>query len=157
MLFNELKSNGQNVIFIDGDEVRKTLCSDLGFSDMDRMENIRRVASVARIVNNSGCCAICCFVSPSISIRELARSIIGGQNFVEIFIDTPVQECINRDPKGMYKRALNGQINDFTGVNAPFEVPVKPDIHILNNRPLNESFDLLMDQVRKFLPKTDLG
>lgn len=147
-LLNTLKDQGIYSILIDGDEVRKTLCSDLGFSERDRYENIRRVASMAKLLNDAGYNTICCFVSPSNELRELARTIIGRKNFIEIFIDTPLDECIKRDIKGLYKKAINNQIPEFTGISAPYQIPIKPDI-IINNEQLSieDSGKVLMGKV----------
>ena len=113
-------------VLIDGDIFREQFCSDLGFSINDRHENIRRAASMARLVNDSGVIAICSFVSPTRSIRELAASIIGLNSYLEVFVDAPVSVCIERDPKGLYLKARTGIIKEFTGVSSPYDVPHNP-------------------------------
>ncbi len=113
---------------LDGDNVRHRLNKDLGFSHQDRTENIRRIAEVARLMNDAGLIVITAFISPYRDDRNLARQIIGAENFVEVFVSTPIETCEARDPKGMYKRARAGEIIEFTGVNAPYEPPVSPDL-----------------------------
>jgi len=115
---------------LDGDNVRHGLNKDLGFSHQDRTENIRRIAEVARLMNNAGLIVITAFISPYRDDRQLAREIIGAENFVEVYVSTPIGTCEARDPKGMYKRARAGQIFGFTGVNDPYESPGAPDLTI---------------------------
>lgn len=143
-----------NVILLDGDEVRKSICSDLGFSENDRSENIRRVAAIAKLMNDQGFVVICCFVSPLISIREMAKQIIGEDRFCEVFVDAKVETCNKRDVKGLYKKANSGIIKDLTGVSAPYENPVSPTIHI-NTDALNidQSLQLLYKGVLNFVSK----
>jgi len=102
----------------------------LGFSDEDRTENIRRIAEVSKLFLNCGVITINCFVSPTIKIRKQAQQIIGENDFIEVFINTPLDVCEQRDPKGLYKKARNGEIKDFTGVSALFEEPTSPSIEI---------------------------
>lgn len=113
---------------LDGDNVRHGLNRDLGFSHQDRTENIRRIAEVARLMNDAGLIVITAFISPYRDDRQLAREIVGAENFVEVYLNTPIETCEVRDPKGLYKRARAGQILGFTGVNAPYEPPVSPDM-----------------------------
>jgi adenylylsulfate kinase len=143
-------------VLIDGDEVRKTICSDLGFSDEDRKENIRRVATMAKQLNDSGKHAICCFVSPTNEIRDIARTIIGKNNFFEIFVDASLEVCEARDIKGLYKKARLGLIPDFTGVCSPFEKPSNPDFHIRTDKhSVEESSRLLIAAVLERISKTE--
>ncbi|UCG27631.1 MAG: adenylyl-sulfate kinase [Bacteroidales bacterium] len=130
----ELKKLGYRSRLIDGDEIRKGLCRDLGFSEADRKENIRRIAEVAKMFMNSELIPVCCFISPTRSIRELAKEIIGAEHFVEVFMDAPLEICENRDPKNLYKKARKGEIPDFTGIDAPYEAPENPDIVIHSDR-----------------------
>lgn len=130
-LEEELNVKGFFSVVLDGDNVRTGINNNLGFSNEDRKENIRRIAEVAKLFLQNGVIVICCFVSPTEEIRSLARTIIGEKDFVEIFINTPIEECEKRDVKGLYAKARKGEINDFTGVNAPFEIPAKPDLEIL--------------------------
>ncbi len=127
----ELHAKGFFSVVMDGDNVRTGINNNLGFSDEDRKENIRRIAEVAKLYLQNGVIVICCFVSPTEEIRNLARIIIGGKDFLEIYINTSVSECEKRDVKGLYAKARKGEINDFTGVNAPFEIPAKPDLEVL--------------------------
>jgi len=142
------------VTMIDGDEIRNNICSDLGFSDEDRKENIRRAALLAKSINSNGEHAICCFVSPTNEIRDIARNIIGSDNFVEVFIDSSVNVCEQRDLKGLYKKAREGIINDLTGIGAPYEPPLKPDLQIKTDTlTINQSFLCLFDGVMKIITK----
>lgn len=121
---------GRYAVVLDGDNVRTGINSNLGFSEADRTENIRRIAEVAKLFVQNGAVVICCFVSPTIVLREQARSIIGADDFVEVFIDTPLEECERRDVKGLYAKARAGEVKDFTGISAPFEAPAAPAIRI---------------------------
>lgn len=115
---------------LDGDNIRAGINSNLGFSDEDRMENIRRIAEISKLFVDCGIITINCFVSPTIAIREQARSIIGSRDFCEIYVNTPIEICEARDVKGLYAKARKGEIQDFTGVSAPFEAPLGPDFEI---------------------------
>jgi|AntAceMinimDraft_1070359.scaffolds.fasta_scaffold22184_1 adenylyl-sulfate kinase len=119
---------GHACYVLDGDNVRHSLNKDLGFSHQDRTENIRRIAEVSRLMNDAGLIVITAFISPYLDDRELAKQIISTENFVEIYVNTPIEVCEARDPKSMYKRARAGEISGFTGVNAPYEPPVAPDL-----------------------------
>lgn len=125
-----LHSKGFFSVVLDGDNVRTGINNNLGFSDADRQENIRRIAEVAKLFVSNGTIVICSFVSPAEAMRSLAKNIIGETDFVEIFVNTPIEECEKRDVKGLYAKARAGEIKDFTGVNAPFEIPVNPDLEI---------------------------
>ncbi|MEO8734303.1 MAG: adenylyl-sulfate kinase, partial [Flavobacteriales bacterium] len=104
--------------------------SDLGFSETDRTENIRRIAEIAKLFVQNGAVVICTFVSPTIAIRKQARTIIGDKDFLEVFVDTPVEECERRDVKGLYAKARRGEIKDFTGISSPFEAPPAPSLRL---------------------------
>jgi adenylylsulfate kinase len=125
----ELRSANRQAIVLDGDTVREGLCSDLGFSDADRIENVRRLAHVARLFQREGYTVVVATISPLEQQRELARTII-GPSFLEVFIATPLATCQQRDPKGMYAKARNGQLPAFTGVSAEYQAPVEPDLVI---------------------------
>ena len=125
-----LHERGLYAVVLDGDNVRTGINSNLGFSDADRTENIRRIAEVAKLFVQNGAVVICCFVSPTIAIREQARGIIGAADFIEVFIDTPLEECERRDVKGLYAKARAGEVKDFTGISAPFEAPPSPEVRI---------------------------
>jgi adenylylsulfate kinase len=151
-----LDNKGIPSILIDGDEVRKTICKDLGFSDDDRKENIRRVAVMAKQINDSGKHAICCFVSPTKEIRAIARQIIGSNNFFEVFINASIDVCEERDIKGNYKKARLGLIPDFTGINALYENPNNPDLIIPTDiYSIEESSKLLIETVLKRINKVE--
>jgi adenylylsulfate kinase len=123
-----LHAEGIHSMVLDGDNVRTGINSNLGFSEADRTENVRRIAEVTKLFVGNGTVTICCFVSPTIAIREQAKAIIGATDFVEVFIDTPLEECERRDVKGLYAKARAGEVKDFTGISAPFEAPVQADI-----------------------------
>ncbi len=125
-----LHSEGRLTQVLDGDNVRTGINSNLGFTEADRTENIRRIAEVAKLFSNCGIITICCFVSPTIAMRQQARDIIGEDDFIEIFINTPFEVCEQRDVKGLYKKARAGEIKNFTGLDAPFEPPVQDFIDV---------------------------
>ena len=130
-LERELHERGRFCTVLDGDNVRTGINNNLGFSDADRMENIRRIAEVAKLFVQQGVVVVCCFVSPTIAIRDQAKAIIGVNDFVEVFIDTPLEVCEQRDVKGLYAKARAGEVKDFTGISAPFEAPPSPSIRIV--------------------------
>lgn len=115
---------------LDGDNVRKGICNDLSFSDEDRSENIRRIAEVSSLMLDAGLIVFACFVSPFKKDRELVKSIVGTENFIEIYVSTPISECEKRDVKGLYSKARKGEIANFTGISSRYEVPENPDITI---------------------------
>jgi adenylyl-sulfate kinase len=127
---DELQTQGRRTYVLDGDELRSGLCSDLGFSLEDRAENVRRAAEVARVLFAADLTVLCTLISPLEIDRSAARSIVGGDDFLEVYVQTPIEECIARDPKGLYRRALNGEIPDFTGISSPYEVPLNPELVI---------------------------
>ena len=125
---SKLNAAGVHTIMLDGDNIRHGLNKDLGFSQADRLENIRRVAEVARLMADAGLIVLCSFISPFREERRLARDIAAGGEFIEVFVDTPIETCIARDTKGLYKRALAGEIKNFTGVDQAYEPPEAPDV-----------------------------
>ncbi|MEA3352942.1 MAG: adenylyl-sulfate kinase [Campylobacterota bacterium] len=129
VLFN----NGNFTYLLDGDNVRHGLNKDLGFDDKSRVENIRRVGEVAKLFVDSGLIVLTAFISPFKSDRELVSQLVDDGEFIEVFIDTPLEVCESRDPKGLYKKARAGEIKDFTGIDSPYEKPDKPAIHIKND------------------------
>lgn len=129
-LERQLHERGRFAVVLDGDNVRTGINNNLGFSEADRTENIRRIAEVAKLFVQNGAVVICCFVSPTIAIREQAKAIIGSDDFHEVFIDTPLDVCEARDVKGLYAKARTGEVKDFTGISAPFEAPTAPAIRI---------------------------
>ncbi|MBK9193551.1 MAG: adenylyl-sulfate kinase [Flavobacteriales bacterium] len=129
-LEKQLHAAGRLTTVLDGDNVRTGINNNLGFSEADRSENIRRIAEVAKLFVQQGIVTICCFVSPTMAIRQLAEDIIGEQDFVEVFVDTPLEVCEQRDVKGLYAKARAGEVKDFTGISAPFEAPASPAIRL---------------------------
>ena len=129
-----LYNNGNFTYLLDGDNVRHGLNRDLGFDDASRIENIRRVGEVAKLFVDSGQIVLTAFISPFVADRELVRSLVEKDEFIEVFIDTPLEVCEGRDPKGLYKKARAGEIKDFTGIDSPYESPKSADIHILNDK-----------------------
>ena len=113
-------------VVLDGDKIRTGLCKGLGFSKEDRIENIRRIAEVAKLFNQAGVVVIAALIAPYEEQRQLAKDIIGTENYVEVYISTPLEECERRDPKGLYLKARTGELAYFTGVSAPYEVPLSP-------------------------------
>jgi bifunctional enzyme CysN/CysC len=125
-----LAQSGKHTYALDGDNLRSGLNRDLGFTDADRVENLRRVSEVAKLMVDAGLIVTCTFISPFISERQKAREIIGGEHFLEIFVDASLERCIERDPKGLYRKALDGKIKNFTGFDSPYEAPDAPDIRL---------------------------
>ncbi len=129
-LERELVARGYVCRILDGDNIRSGINKNLGFSPEDREENIRRIAEVGKLFVDSGIITISAFISPTNDVRNLAREIIGDDNFMEIYVSTPIEECERRDVKGLYKKARAGVIKEFTGVSQPFEAPSHPAISI---------------------------
>jgi len=125
-----LHDEGRYCVVLDGDNVRTGINNNLGFSEADRTENVRRIAEVAKLFAHNGAVVICCFVSPTIAIRAQAKEIIGADDFIEVFVDTPLALCEQRDVKGLYAKARSGELKDFTGISAPFESPTAPDLRL---------------------------
>lgn len=115
---------------LDGDNVRHGLCRDLGFSDADRQENIRRVGEVAKLMADAGLITLAAFISPFRADRRIVRDILPEGQFIEVFVDAPLGVCKERDPKGLYAKAERGEIKQFTGIDSPYEIPEKPEVHI---------------------------
>jgi bifunctional enzyme CysN/CysC len=126
----DLQRRGNHAYVLDGDNIRRGLNCDLGFTDADRVENVRRVAEVARLMVDAGLIVIVAFISPFASGREMARSLIGEHAFFEVFIDAPLEVTEARDPKGLYRRARAGELANFTGIDSPYEPPQAPDLHL---------------------------
>ena len=125
-----LIERGAFAYVLDGDNIRHGLNSDLGFSPEDRVENIRRIGEVARLFADSGALVVSAFISPYREDRDRVRSLLGPGEFVEVFVDTPLEVCEARDPKGLYKKARAGEISNFTGLDAPYEAPEHPEVHL---------------------------
>lgn len=147
-LERKLFDMGRFAQILDGDNIRSGINSNLGFSPADRMENIRRVAEISKLYLNSGIICINCFISPKSEMRELARNIIGREDFTEVFIDTPLDVCEKRDPKGLYRKARAGLIPHFTGIDDEYEPPLNPDIVInANLLSVQEAVDKILAEI----------
>lgn len=125
-----LTKDGRLVYVLDGDNVRHGLCSDLGFSDEDRTENIRRIGHVAQILADAGAIVLTAFISPFRADRQKVREVVGENEFLEVFVDAPIEVCESRDPKGLYKKARAGDIPEFTGISSPYEPPEQPALQL---------------------------
>ncbi|MCY1520425.1 Bifunctional enzyme CysN/CysC [compost metagenome] len=134
LLETRLYARGNHTYLLDGDNVRHGLNRDLGFTDADRVENIRRVAEVGKLFVDAGLIVLTAFISPFQAEREMARRLLGEGEFIEIFIDTPLEVAEERDPKGLYRKVRRGELKNFTGIDSPYEAPVAPDIHIQTTR-----------------------
>ncbi|MBQ2459959.1 MAG: adenylyl-sulfate kinase [Bacteroidaceae bacterium] len=130
----ELHSRGILCRILDGDNIRAGINNNLGFSADDRRENIRRIAEVGRLFVQTGIVTLACFVSPTEELRQMAAEIVGREDFLEVYVSTPLEECERRDVKGLYARARRGEVKDFTGVSAPFEAPREPALSIDTSR-----------------------
>jgi bifunctional enzyme CysN/CysC len=139
-----LHADGKHTYILDGDNVRHGLNRDLGFTEADRVENIRRVSEVARLFVDAGLIVIVAFISPYRAEREFARSLFVPGEFIEIFIDTPLSECERRDVKGLYAKARRGELKNFTGVDSHYEPPQWPEIHL---RTVGNSAESCVDQI----------
>jgi adenylylsulfate kinase len=147
-LERKLFDEGKQVVLLDGDNIRTGINNNLGFSLEDRQENIRRIAEVAKLFVEQGIICLVSFISPTRAMRAMSKSIIGENDFVEIFIDTPIEECEARDVKGLYKKARAGEIKDFTGIHSPYEAPLNPDVHLMTEgKSIEESLDELQKVV----------
>jgi bifunctional enzyme CysN/CysC len=133
-LEHTLNKMGIHTYLLDGDNVRHGLCKDLGFSDKDRVENIRRIGEVAKLFSDAGIVVITAFISPFKNDREMVRAILPQGEFVEVFVDAPLTVCEERDPKSLYKKARKGEIKSFTGIDSPYEAPELPEIHLQTDK-----------------------
>ena len=133
-LERHLFDDGRQVYVLDGDIVRTGLCQDLGFSPEDRAENIRRIGEVARIMANSGLCVIVAFISPFRADRDKVRDSMPKGCFIEVYVNASLEVCQKRDAKGLYARAIRGEIADFTGISSPYEPPVSPEVELNTDR-----------------------
>ncbi|MNN54787.1 Adenylyl-sulfate kinase [compost metagenome] len=135
---------------LDGDNVRHGLNRDLGFTAADRVENIRRIGEVSKLMVDAGLVVISAFISPFRAERDLARSLVEEGEFVEIFVDTPLEVVEQRDPKGLYKKARKGELKNFTGIDSPYEVPESPEVHIDTTRlSAEDAVKLIVAQLRE--------
>ncbi|KKM19809.1 hypothetical protein LCGC14_1651840 [marine sediment metagenome] len=145
-LEQKLFEMGHHTYLLDGDNVRHGLNKDLGFSDRERVENIRRIGETAKLFTDAGLIVLSAFISPFRSDRQMVRSLVEKTEFVEIFMSTPLRVCENRDPKGLYKKARDGQIKNFTGIDSEYEVPVSPEITLnTDESDVNECVNNIID------------
>lgn len=152
-LERHLHEQGLLTQMLDGDNIRVGINNNLGFSEADRTENVRRISEVSKLFINCGVVALNCFVSPTKEMRQLAKDIIGAENFIEVYINASVDECEKRDVKGLYAKARAGEIKNFTGIDAPFEAPENPDIEINTAElTIDESIQKVLDYI---LPKIE--
>ncbi len=153
----ELYKRGVLCMILDGDNIRAGINSNLGFSVEDRTENIRRIAEVGKLFVQTGVVTLACFVSPTGTIRAMARDIIGEADFLEVYVSTPMEECERRDVKGLYARARRGEVKEFTGISSPFEAPEHPALSLDTSvLPLQESVRLIVDMVMLRTKKTEI-
>lgn len=156
-LERELHRRGFFCRILDGDNIRSGINNNLGFTEADRIENIRRIAEVAKLFIDTGVITIAAFISPNNEIREMAADIIGRENFLEVYVSTPLEECERRDVKGLYAKARKGEIKNFTGISAPFEEPLHPDLTLDTSvLSVKESADKLLELVSPHIFKMPL-
>lgn len=153
-LERELHKRGLLCRILDGDNIRSGINNNLGFTEADRIENIRRIAEVSKLFVDTGIITIAAFISPSNDIREMAANIIGKDDFLEVYVSTPIEECERRDVKGLYAKARRGEIKNFTGISAPFEAPAHPastlDTSALSlEESVNKLLELILPRIQK--------
>lgn len=137
---------------LDGDNVRSGINSNLGFTEADRKENIRRVSEIGKLMLDAGLVVCASFISPYIIDREGVKQIVGDDNFIEIYVNTSLEECERRDVKGLYKKARKGEIKDMTGISSPYEAPINPDLEIVtDHQSIEESVDKILDYLNSRL------
>lgn len=148
-----LHERGYHTFLLDGDNVRHGLCSDLGFSDDDRVENIRRVGEVCKLFADAGLIVMSAFISPFTSDRRMVRKLFPAGEFIEVFMDAPLETCESRDPKGLYKKARAGEIKHFTGIDSPYDVPSHPEIRLDTSQ---STVDECVDSLIAYLQEREL-
>ncbi len=148
-LAKTLSSGTNSVHILDGDELRTTICKDLGFSEADRKENVRRASEAAKKFINKGYTVIAALISPYSEDRQKVREMFEKGQFIEVYIDTPIEVCMQRDPKGLYAKAMNGDIKNFTGIDSPYQEPSNPEIRITtqSNSP-DQSIGIIIDYLK---------
>lgn len=144
-----LHQRGVSTYLLDGDNVRHGLCRDLGFTDDDRRENIRRVGEVAKLMVDAGLVVLTAFISPHRAERKMVQDLLGEGQFIEVFVDTPLATCEARDPKGLYKKARAGELRNFTGIDSAYEAPEAPDSHLDGEQLVTNLTDRLLDLLGK--------
>ena len=153
-LERELHKRGLLCRILDGDNIRSGINNNLGFTEADRIENIRRIAEVSKLFVDTGIITIAAFISPSNDIREMAANIIGKDDFLEVYVSTPIEECERRDVKGLYAKARRGEIKNFTGISAPFEAPAQPALTLDTSalsleESVNKLLELILPRIQK--------
>lgn len=153
-LERELHKRGLLCRILDGDNIRSGINNNLGFTEADRIENIRRIAEVSKLFVDTGIITIAAFISPSNDIREMAANIIGKDDFLEVYVSTPIEECERRDVKGLYAKARRGEIKNFTGISAPFEAPAHPALTLDTSalsleESVNKLLELILPRIQK--------
>ncbi len=153
-LERELHKRGLLCRILDGDNIRSGINNNLGFTEADRIENIRRIAEVSKLFVDTGIITIAAFISPSNDIREMAANIIGKDDFLEVYVSTPIEECERRDVKGLYAKACRGEIKNFTGISAPFEAPAHPALTLDTSalslkESVNKLLELILPRIQK--------
>lgn len=153
-LERELQKRGLLCRILDGDNIRSGINNNLGFSAEDRVENIRRIAEIGKLFVDTGIITLAAFISPNNDIREMAANIIGKEDFMEIYVSTPIEECERRDVKGLYAKARKGEIKNFTGISAPFEAPEHPALSLNTSKlsveeSVNKLLDLILPRVKR--------
>lgn len=153
-LERKLQKRGLLCRILDGDNIRSGINNNLGFSAEDRVENIRRIAEIGKLFVDTGIITLAAFISPNNNIREMAANIIGKEDFMEIYVSTPIEECERRDVKGLYAKARKGEIKNFTGISAPFEAPEHPALSLDTSKlsveeSVNKLLDLILPRVKR--------
>mgnify|MGYP001156668964 CR=1 FL=1 len=147
----KLAEMGCHTYLLDGDNIRHGLCRDLGFSSADRKENIRRIGEVARLMADAGLIVLSAFISPHREERQLVRDLLDDGEFLEVYVDTPLEECEKRDPKGLYKKARAGEIKEFTGIDSEYQAPLDPEIHLhAGDKTVEQLSDECLAVLKKF-------
>lgn len=147
---SKLLELNKHTYLLDGDNIRMGLNNGLTFSNEDRVENIRRIGEVSKLFVDSGLIVLTAFISPFKEDRNTVRKLVQDDEFIEVYIDTTLEVCESRDPKGLYKKARNGEIPNFTGISSPYEAPVNPEIHIINDKSdFNENIDKIISYLKK--------
>jgi adenylylsulfate kinase len=147
-----LHKQGLSTYILDGDNIRRGINKNLSFSPEDRTENIRRIAEISNLMLDAGVITLAAFISPYIKDRKEVKEIVGSANFIEIFVNTSLEECEKRDVKGLYKKARSGEIKNMTGISAPYEAPVNPDLEVITDgHTIEESVEIIINYINKKL------
>ena len=147
-----LHKQGLSTYILDGDNIRQGINKDLSFAPEDRTENIRRIAEISNLILDAGIITLAAFISPYIKDREEVKQIVGTDNFIEIYVNTSLEECERRDVKGLYKKARSGEIKNMTGISAPYEAPIKPNLEVVTDgQPIEETVKIILEFINKKL------